>query len=56
MTEETKLLLILMQIENITKLIEGNQWEGFYKNQLYPAYYETQRQLSCINARKETVR
>ncbi len=54
MSEETKLLMVLTQLENIGKLVEGNNWEGFYSSHLIPMLYETQRQLSCIHGRKET--
>jgi hypothetical protein len=45
MDQTIKLLLILDQIENLTKLIEGNEYETFYGSHLIPLYYETQRQL-----------
>lgn len=55
MTDKMKLLLALTQVENIAKLVEGNQWEGFFTNQLIPIKYEIQRQLSCIDGRKTIV-
>ena len=45
MTQTIKLLLILNQIENITKLVEDNEYENYYKSYLSPIYYETKRQL-----------
>jgi hypothetical protein len=44
-TQTIKLLLILNQIENITKLVEDNEYENYYKSYLSPIYYETKRQL-----------
>jgi hypothetical protein len=55
MNQKEKLLLAADQINNILKLTEDNQWKGFFQSQLIPAYYEIQRQLSVIDARKETV-
>ena len=28
-TEETKLILAINQVENVIKLIEGNEWENY---------------------------
>lgn len=54
MTDKTKLILALTQVENIAKLVEGNQWQGFFSSHLLPMKYEIERQLSCINGRKTT--
>jgi hypothetical protein len=54
MNSTTKLLFILDQIENITKLVEGNEWECFYGSHLIPLYYETQRQLSLTKTQTST--
>jgi hypothetical protein len=54
MNQKTKLILALTQVENIAKLVEGNQWEGFFSSHLIPLKYELERQLSCTNGRKET--
>ena len=45
MNNTIKLILILNQIENITKLVEDNEYENYYKSYLSPIYYETKRQL-----------
>lgn len=55
MNDKTKIILALMQIENISNLMQGNQWQGFMSSHLIPMKCELERQLSCINARKETV-
>jgi hypothetical protein len=44
-TQTIKLLLILNQIENITKLVKDNEYENYYKSYLSPIFYETKRQL-----------
>ena len=56
MTDKTKLILALTQVENIASLVEGNQWEGFFTSHLIPLKYEIERQLGCIDGRKESVR
>lgn len=55
MNDKTKLILALTQVENIAKLVEGNQWEGFFSSHLFLLKFEIERQLSCINGRKTTV-
>ena len=48
MDQSVKLSLALMQIENISNLIEGNQWEGFFASHLLPMKYELERQISLL--------
>jgi len=55
MNDKTKLLLALTQIENIAKLVEGNEWEQYFVSHIIPIKIEIERQLSLINGRKETV-
>ena len=45
MNHTIKLILIIDQIENIKKLVEGNEYENYYKSYLSPILYETKRQL-----------
>jgi len=45
MNHTIKLILIINQIENIKKLVEGNEYENYYKSYLSPILYETKRQL-----------
>ena len=47
MNDDTKILLALEQLENIMKLVEGNQWEFFITKHLIPVHYELRRQLTC---------
>jgi len=46
MTEKTKLIFALMQIDNITSLLEGNEYQGFLYSKLLSARIELQRQLN----------
>lgn len=48
MNQTTKLLFALMQIENITKLVKGNEYEKFFSSHLSPVIYELQRQLTNL--------
>lgn len=46
MNDQTKLILALMQIENLTNLIEGNEYEKFFYGHLISIQVELQRQLT----------
>jgi len=48
MDEKTKLLLALMQIENVISLVQGNEYEKFFISQLSPTLYELKRQLTNL--------
>jgi len=48
MREETKLHFALMQIDNISNLIEGNEYERFLISHLVPLKVEFERQLSNL--------
>jgi len=52
MDPQTKIVLALSQVHNISKLIEGNQWEGFFSSHLLPVKYELERQLTCLTPNK----
>lgn len=45
MNEQTKLILALQQIDNLTKLLEGNEYEQFFYSKLIGIQVELQRQL-----------
>jgi hypothetical protein len=45
MTEETKLILALMQIDNLTSLLEGNEYQKFMYGHLISIQVELKRQL-----------
>ena len=48
MKDEMKILLALDQIDNIMKLVKGNQWEIFFSRNLIPVRIELCRQLTCL--------
>lgn len=46
MNEQTKLLLALQQVENIVRLISGNEYESYFISHLIPVQVELTRQLT----------
>jgi len=46
MTDKTKLIFALMQIDNLTKLLEGNEYQEFLYSKLISVHVELRRQLS----------
>jgi len=46
MNEKTKLILALMQVENLSNLVKGNEWETYLTRQLISVRVELERQLS----------
>jgi len=44
--DQTKLILALMQIENLTSLFQGNEYEKFLYGHLISIQVELQRQLT----------
>jgi hypothetical protein len=46
MTDEYKIIFALMQIDNISKLIEGLPYEQFFVSHLMPLKVELERQLT----------
>lgn len=54
MNHTIKLILIINQIENIKKLVEGNEYENYYKSYLSPILYETKRQLLLTKTQTST--
>jgi hypothetical protein len=49
MNDKTKLILALMQIENIINLMKENEYEQFMVSHLMSLKVEMERQLSNIN-------
>ena len=49
MTEEMKMVLGIHQIENLTSLLEGNEYQQYLYSHLLPIKYELQRQLTNLN-------
>jgi hypothetical protein len=48
MTDEMKLHLALVQIDNLSQLFEGNEFEQFLHNKLVGIEVEVKRQLSNL--------
>ncbi|AFK66447.1 hypothetical protein SWPG_00200 [Synechococcus phage S-CBM2] len=46
MNPETKLILALQQVDNLTSLLKGNEYERFLFHKLIGVQVELQRQLS----------
>jgi hypothetical protein len=46
MTEKTKLILALMQIDNLTSLLNDNEYQKFLYGHLISIQVELKRQLS----------
>lgn len=50
--EKTRLILALMQVENIVKLTEKNEWKDYLYSHLSSIKYELERQLTLLNGTK----
>jgi hypothetical protein len=48
MTEEIKLILALQQIENLTSLLKGNEYQQYLYSHLIQMQVELQRQLTNL--------
>jgi len=48
MNDQTKLILALMQIDNLTSLIEGTEYQSFLYSHLILIQIELQRQLTNL--------
>jgi hypothetical protein len=46
MNDKTKLILALQQVDNLVKLLEGNEWERYLYSHLITLDVELKRQLS----------
>jgi hypothetical protein len=55
MNQQTKLLLALQQIDNISNLVRENNYEAFFTSHLLPVQYEIIRQLTLLKNGKETI-
>lgn len=51
MKKESKLIFALIQIENLTKLLEGNEYQQFLYSHLISMQVELQRQLTNLKHR-----
>ena len=48
MNQKTKLLLSLSQVEGISKLMKGNEYESYFISHLTPIHVELHRQLTNL--------
>lgn len=48
MNQESKLILALLQIDNLTSLLEGNEYQSFLYSRLISLQVEVKRQLTNI--------
>lgn len=48
MNEQTKLILALQQIDNLTSLLESNEYQKFLYSHLISVQVELQRQLTNL--------
>lgn len=53
MTEETKLILAQIQVNNVIELLKGNEYEQYMVNRLISIHYELDRQITNNRAKKE---
>ena len=49
MDNKTKLIIALIQVDNLIKISEGNKWEFYLLHHLHSIKYELERQLTNIN-------
>ena len=49
MNDKTKLILALMQIDNISNLVKDNEYEHFMVSHLISLKVEIERQMSNLN-------
>ena len=52
LTEETKLMSALLQLDNIVKLTEGNEWQDYIYNKLIVLKCELERQYTNLTGHK----
>ena len=55
MKEKEKLILALMQIENLFSLLQENKYEMFLYSKLHKMKYELQRQLSHLTSASTSI-
>ena len=52
LTEETRLMSALLQLDNIVKLTEGNEWQDYIYNKLIVLKCELERQYTNLTGYK----
>jgi hypothetical protein len=48
MDYKTKLILALIQIENVHELLKDGQYAGFFSSHVFPIKFEIQRQIANL--------
>lgn len=56
MNKQTKLILALIQIENIHELLKDGQYAGFFSSHVFPIKFEIQRQLANLTNSKHSIK
>ena len=49
MKEENRLIMALMQVDNLTSLLEGNEYQQMLYSHLIPVRIELKRQLTNLS-------
>ena len=52
LTEETRLMSALLQLDNIVKLTDGNEWQDYIYNKLITLKCELERQYTNLTGYK----
>ena len=52
LTEETRLMSALLQLDNIVKLTDGNEWQDYIYNKLIVLKCELERQYTNLTGHK----
>ena len=52
--EKTRLLMALIQVDNLVKLTEDNSYKQFFYSHLCSMKYELERQLSLTKVKEST--
>lgn len=52
LTEETRLMSALLQLDNIVKLTDGNEWQDYIYNKLITLKCELERQYTNLTGHK----
>ena len=52
LTEETRLMSALLQLDNIVQLTEGNEWQDYIYNKLITLKCELERQYTNLTGHK----
>ena len=55
MNEQTKLILALLQVDNLTSLLKDNEYQQFFYSKLINIQVELKRQLSHYGTNTETI-